>query len=358
MLQFKNKYYSYLYIFFLTLVFFFNEFSTNSSLSKNYNVYDVKVEEIYDVNFEKSKVVDKAFDQAFKLLMYKLTESKDRPKIKKISLKDKKSLIDNFSISDEKFINNQYIGKFNVQFNKRKIVNYLNNQGIIPSSPKEIEIFILPILIDTNINELFYLNQNIFYNNWNFNTKNYHLIKYILPNEDIEDYNIIKKNIYNIENYNFKEITKKYNLKNEIILIILKSTSQLRVFSKIKFGKKQLLSNNIYNLDNIEDDEEISKIIFNIKDNLEDKWKSVNKINTSIQLPIRLSINSRNAKFSEKLENILSSIDLIYNFKIEMFNNKEIIYKVIFNGSPNKLIDIMSSYDFKIDTSKKIWKIQ
>ena len=358
MLQFKNKYYSYLYIFFLTLVFFFNEFSTNSSLSKNYNVYDVKVEEIYDVNFEKSKVVDKAFDQAFKLLMYKLTESKDRPKIKKISLKDKKSLIDNFSISDEKFINNQYIGKFNVQFNKRKIVNYLNNQGIIPSSPKEIEIFILPILIDTNINELFYLNQNIFYNNWNFNKKNYHLIKYILPNEDIEDYNIIKKNIYNIENYNFKEITKKYNLKNEIILIILKSTSQLRVFSKIKFGKKKLLSNNIYNLDNIDDDEEISKIIFNIKDNLEDKWKSANKINTSIQLPIRLSINSRNAKFSEKLENILSSIDLIYNFKIEMFNNKEIIYKVIFNGSPNKLIDIMSSYDFKIDTSKKIWEIQ
>ena len=127
---------------------------------------------------------------------------------------------------------------------------------------------------------------------------------------------------------------------------------------QIKFGKKQLLSNNIYNLDNIEDDEEISKIIFNIKDNLEDKWKLVNKINTSIQLPIRLSINSRNAKFSEKLENILSSIDLIYNFKIEMFNNKEIIYKVIFNGSPNKLIDIMSSYDFKIDTSKKIWEIQ
>ena len=62
-----------------------------------------------------------------------------------------------------------------------------------------------------------------YYNNWNFNKKNYHLIKYVLPNEDIEDYNIIKKNINNIENYNFKEITKKYNLNHEIILIILKS---------------------------------------------------------------------------------------------------------------------------------------
>ena len=79
-------------------------------------------------------------------------------------------------------------------------------------------------------------------------SKNYYLIKYILPNEDIEDYDIIKKNINNIENYNFKEITEKYNLKNEIILIMLKSNSQLRVFSKIKFEKNKLLLNKIFNL--------------------------------------------------------------------------------------------------------------
>ena len=358
MLLFKKKYFSYLYIFFLALVFFFSEFSTNSALSKNYNVTDVKVEEAYDVNFEKSKVIDKAFHKAFEILIYKLIESKDKPRIKKISLKDKKSLIDNFSINDERFINNKYIGEFSVQFNKRKILNYLNNMDIIPSSPYEIEIFILPVLIDINLNELFYLDQNFIYNNWNTNSKKYHLIKYILPNEDIEDYNIIKKNIYNIENYNFKEITKKYNLQNEIILILLKSTSQLRVFSKIKFGKRNLLSNNVYDLDSIKDQEDINNIIINIKNNLEDKWKSVNKINTSIVLPIRLSVDAKNSKFSEKLENTLPSIDLISNIQIEMFNNKEIIYKIIFNGTPDKLLDIMHLYDFKIDISKDVWKVQ
>ena len=229
---FKKKNYTYLYIFFLALVFFFNEFSTNNVLSKNYNVSDIKIEEVYDLNFDKSKVVDKAFDKAFKILFYRLIENKDKSKINIISLKDKKNLIENFSISDEMFINNQYIANFNVQFNKRKILNYLNNKGLIPSSPIEIESFLLPILIDTNSNELYYLNQNIFYNNWNYNRKNYHLIKYVLPNEDIEDYNIIKKNINNIENYDFKEIAKKYNLQNEIIVIILKSSSLLRVFSK------------------------------------------------------------------------------------------------------------------------------
>ena len=356
--MFKKKIYSYLYIFFLILVFFFIEFSTNFGFSKNYNVSNIKVEEVYDINFDKSKVVDKAFDQAFKILLYRLVENKDKSKINIISLKDKKSLIENFSINDEMFVDNKYIAQFNVQFNKKKILNYLNEKGLIPSSPIGIEVFVLPILIDTNSNELYYLNQNIFYNNWNSIKTNYHLIKYVLPNQDIEDYNIIKKNINNFENYNFKEITEKYNLKHEIILIIIKSNSKIRVFSKIKFGKKNLLLNNIYDLYDIKSEDEINEIIFKIKDNFEDKWKSVNKINTSIELPIRLSINAEDMKFSEKLEKNLSSIDLISEFKIEVFNNKEIVYKIIFNGSPNKLLDIMSLYDFKIDSSKKIWKVK
>ena len=120
MLLFKKKNYLYLYIFFLILVFFFTEFSTNFAISKNYNVPNIKVEETYDINFDKSKVVDKAFDQAFKILLYKLIENKDKSKINIISLKDKKSLIENFSISDEIFVKNKYIAKFNVQFNKKK----------------------------------------------------------------------------------------------------------------------------------------------------------------------------------------------------------------------------------------------
>ena len=358
MLLFKKKNYSYLYIFFLVLVFFFNEFSTNNALSRNYNILDIKVEENYDINFDKSKVINKAFEDAFKILIFKLTETKDRPKIKNISLKDKKNLIENFTISNERFINNNYIGRFDVQFSKRKVLNYLNSRDIIPSSPNEIEVFLLPVLIDTNLNELYYLNQNIFYSNWNFHSESHYLINYILPNEDIEDYDIIKSNIANIENFNFKKITEKYNLQNEIILIMLKSNSQLRVFAKIKFEKNKLLLNRIYNLGNIKSKDEINNIIYDIKDNFEDRWKLVNKINTSIKVPIRLSINSKKTKLSEELENKLSSIDLISGYKIESFNNKEIIYKIIFNGNPNKLLDIMNLYNFKIDASNDVWKVK
>ena len=50
---------------------------------------------------------------------------------------------------------------------KKKYLSYLNNKNIIPSSLKEIEILLIPVLIDTDLNELYYLNQNDFYNNWN-----------------------------------------------------------------------------------------------------------------------------------------------------------------------------------------------
>jgi len=356
--MFKKKNLSYLYIFFLVIVFFFSEFSTNNALSKNYNISKVEVVEIYDLKFQKSNVIDRAFKKAFEILIYKITENSDRSIIKNISLNEIKSLIENFSITNERFINNKYISEFNVQFNKKKILKYLNNKGVIPSSPNEIKTFLLPVLIDRNSNELYYLNTNIFYNNWNLNYKKYHLIKYVLPNEDIEDYSIIKKNISNIENYNFNEIIDKYNLQNEIILIILKSNSQIQIFSKIKFDKNKMIANNIYNVANFNNDSIINNIILDIKDDYEDKWKSINKINTSIMLPIRLSINSRNIELSEKFENKLHSIDLISNFKVERFNNNKVIYKIIFNSTLDRFLDIMSSYNFKIDTSKEIWTLQ
>ena len=84
----------------------------------------------------------------------------------------------------------------------------------------------------------------------------------------------------------------------------------------------------------------------------------MNKINTSIKHIIKLSINSKNSIFSENLENKLSSFVLVSNYQIESFNNKEIIYKITFNGNPNTFLDIMSMHNFKIDSAKEIWSVQ
>ncbi len=358
MFLFKKKIYLYLYIFFLIIVFIFNEFSTNLAFSKNFIISEVEIEENYDLNFDKSKVIDKGFIKAFNILVYKIIEKKDRFQLKNIPLKQIKSLIDNFSIVDEKFINNKYQSQFEVQFNRRKIIKFMENKNIISSLPKEIKTFIVPILIDVKTNELYYLKQNIFFKNWNNESQKYFLINYVLPNEDIEDYSIIKKNIDNLESYDFNEIINKYNLNNHIILIILKTEKKVRFFSKIKLDEKNILMNKIYNDIDIDNEESVNNLILDIKEHYEDRWKSINKLNTSIELPIRVSLDSKDIELSTKLEKALLKLDLVSDFKIEKFDNEKIIYKIIFNSSPQKFLDNMLLFDFKIDSSSGIWKLK
>ena len=45
---------------------------------------------------------------------------------------------------------------------------------------------IFPILVDTSLQSVNIFNQNPFFYNWNSYIKDYHLIDYILPSEDID----------------------------------------------------------------------------------------------------------------------------------------------------------------------------
>ena len=75
------------------------------------------------------------------------------------------------------------------------------------------------------------------------NTKKYHLLNFILPSEDLEDFNSIKNNSRNIDNYDFNQIVKKYNLEDYIIMIVFKNDKGISVLNKINFNNKIDLKN-------------------------------------------------------------------------------------------------------------------
>ena len=119
-----------------------------------------------------------------------------------------------------------------------------------------------------------------------------------------------------------------------------------------------MIINKSYNNIDINDNNLVKNIILEVKNSYEDKWKSINKLNTTIELPIRLSINSKNFKLSQKLEDKLSNLDFVSDFKIEKFDNNEIIYKIIFNSTPQRFLENIKMSNFKIDTSTSVWKIK
>ena len=358
MFFFKNKILIYLYIFFLTLTFNFIEFSTNKVFAKTFVISKIEVEEKYNLNFNKLRVIDRGFKEAFKSLSQMILEEKDQDIIMKTSIEDIKKLVENFSILEEKFINKKYQSVMEVEFNRKKLINFLNLKNITLSLPKKLDIFFLPILVDLETNSFSYLSDDILAKNWKKINKNYFQINYVLPNEDVEDYITIKNNIKNIEKFNFKKILKKYNSENYIIQIVFIEKNNIKFYSKIKFDDKFLVLNKKFINKNIHIDTDLNSMILNIKNKYEDNWKAINKMNPSTSVPIRLFVESKKIKKTVKLENALNNLDFVNNYKIEKFDSYEIVYKVYYNSSPKRFLKDILAYDINVDTTSANWKVK
>ncbi len=108
----------------------------------------------------------------------------------------------------------------------------MKKKNIFPSLKKNKDFLTILIFLDNNKNQIFLYENNPFYKNWNNDKKKYFLLNYVLVDEDIENLQIINDNKDNIENYQFDNIIKKYDLNDYIISIFFKNGQELRVLSK------------------------------------------------------------------------------------------------------------------------------
>ena len=332
-------------------------FSTEYSKAENYIVKNVEIIEPYSVNFKKNKIIDKAFRSAFNVLIAKIVISDDLNEVKNVNTLLIKSMVDSFTITDEQFIENNYLAKINVSFEKKKVLNFLYKKNITPAIPLDKKIIFLPIFINLNSNDLsIYLN-NKFYSNWNKFIDQSELLTYILPSEDLEDYSIIKKNLENIENYNFENLLSKYN-NDFIVAIFFQNNNNLNVLSKINFNDKQTISNSEFKDVNLKNIEIILNIIKDLKTNYENFWKKENLINISIKLPLTILLDSKDLKLLKRFEQELNSSDLVYNYYVDSITNNETIYKIIYNSTPKKFIKNFKDRNFQIDYTNEIWLIK
>ena len=346
-------YQKHLYIFFLILALSLSFFST--SKAKEFFINDIEIKEKLENDFNKENLINKGFQEAFTELMTKLVQSKNLNEVKSNNLNQIKSMIETFTIEEEKFINKTYNLKIGVSFNKKKIFEYLSSKNVFPSEIKEEDFLFFPILLDQANNDILIYSNNSFYDNWSSVENKNFLVNYILPTEDLEDLNLIRKNYSEIENYNFENIIKKYSLQNSIVAIFFKDEKEIKVLSKIDIKNKKVIKSNSFNNINLQDEGKLKKIIYDLKIIYEDFWKEQNIINTSIKLPILIQLDAKNYDLSSKFEEILNEIDLVNNFSIISFNKDFIIYELIFNGTRKNFINIMQEQNFNFDTQNKVW---
>jgi len=346
------------YIFFLYFIIIFIQFSTAAHSNEVYKIDEIEISEKFEQDFNKNKIINRAFGIAFNELMSKITLSTDSDKLNKIKNSEIKNLVEFFAVTDEKFINNLYVANFEVEFNKKSIISLLEKNNIFPSIPKKKEMLIMPVYLKNNQYNASLYSENNFYLQWNENNEKHSLISYILPSEDIEDIRLIIENIDEIENYNFEQIISKYNLNDFIIVVFYENEIELNVLSKVYFNKTHKILNYKFNNFNIDNLNSVNNVIKKLKNSYEDEWKKINQINSSINLTLTLALDSKNHKLINNFEKKLSNLDLVAKYSINKFSNEKTIYKIVYNNNPNKFIEEITSSGFDIDTSSAIWKIK
>jgi hypothetical protein len=359
-MQIINKFYKLLnvYIYFILFSLLIVFFSTTYSSANTFKVSNIEISSPFELNFEKNSVIDKGFQISFSDLISMITTSGDRKKIKNISIKELKGMIDSFIISDEKFVNNEYFANLETTFNKKKILKFLENKNIFPSIPQRNKVLLFPILVETKDNNIYLFNNNIFYDRWNEQKNSYDLLDYLLPSEDLEDLIELQKISKDIETYDFSNLINKYDIQDSIILIIYKESNRIRTLSKVNLNNTLKIQNKNYSKINIINEEDFSNIVKSLKQLYEDQWKKNNEINTSIKLPITISINSKKNKKIIELERVLDSIDLVSDFNILNFNSESIQYKITYNGTPNIFLNDMKKKNLELEMKNNMWIVK
>ncbi len=347
-----------LYNLFLFLALLNIFFSTENSVAKTFSIKDIEISSPFNASFDKNKIINLGFVEAYEELILTIVQSKDQKTLQNSSTKEVKSLVETFSIVQENFIDEVYNLTLNVEFNKRSFFELLEKKNVFPSSIIEKDLMFFPIEVDEKKNEISLFSESQLFKNWNLKKEKYHQLNYILPNEDIDDYNLIKKNINNLEDFDFKEISKKYNFKDFIIMIVFKNNEEIRVLNQIVFNNNQNLKNFKFKNINFAKFDDVEKFISEQKLVFEDYWKLNNIINTSIKLDLTISVDNSNIIKIDQFEETLSNIELVNNFNIFKFDNKKNIYKITFNGTRDQFLDVMEDYDYFFEIKNKIWVLK
>ncbi len=346
----------YIFFIFLSLNIFF--FSTVKSEGKAFDINNIDISQPFEMNFNKNEVINEGFKKAYAELISLIVNSSDLKKINKIKLNEIKGMIESFTIKEEKFINEIYYVNLGVSFNKKKVFNYLEEKNIFPSLPIKNTFLFIPIIIDENKDDLLIFYNNKIFDDWNKDLKTTHLIQYILPTEDLEDLNIIKDKYEFIEQYDFKEITNKYDLNDSIIVLIFKNEKEVRVLSRITLKDKTVLKNQTFSNIDINNEDQVKLIIDDLKLIFEDYWKDLNQINTSIKLNLNIKVNNENNLKISNFENTLRQNEMVYDYFISKFNKNFTYYRIIYNGTQNTFLKNMNSKNYNFDTQNKIWILE
>jgi len=344
---------SYKLIIFILVIFF----KTGNVLS-NTNIFDVNNIIVEKKGKTANEVLaNQAIKKGFNKLINRILLENDIKKLQELKFSEIKELVTYYQISKEE-IEEQNIEqiKYNISFGKFKIHDLFYKKNISYSDISNKEIFILPILKKNN--QIFIYNRNFFYEKWN-ETYNSELIEFILPLENIEIIQNINLNKNNLINLDLKNLFSEYSSKNlALILIEDENSKEEKVYLKTRILGKNIVKNINIKRMNLSEEEFYRKIIIKVKKEIINIIKSKNLIDIRLPsfLKTQLKISEKNNLVELKLR--LKNIDSIESIYIQEFNNKTVKLRIKYLGNLEKIINQLKNQKIILKLVGDEWSIK
>ncbi|RPG05203.1 MAG: hypothetical protein CBE07_002605 [Pelagibacteraceae bacterium TMED247] len=342
-------------VIFLSLIILFSIKTQNISANENIFTVDnivVKTEISTQNRENREKYLNIGFKTGFKNLVINLLRKEDQKKILSTDLTKIKSLIENFRVIEERKLEEEYFLKISITFNKNKIKQFFYERNVPYSEISNLEILVYPIMISQN--ELQVFSQNKFFEEWNLN-KDFENINFILPVENIEDIDFIKKNVQVLEEIDLDRLVDNYEIKNSTILILRYDKKKLNVFFKTNLNGIKKARKIEFKVDNLNNAEVRADLIRSIKFYINEVWKEENLVDISLPAHITVFTKIENAGTLKNIRSKLNNINFIESYVIEELSPNSAKIKIKYLGKIKNLQDSFFQNGFKFKIINNEW---
>lgn len=310
---------------------------------------------------EKAKNI--AFENAFRILIKKIIDSKDLKSVNQLDNLKIDKLVNDYKITDEQISDISYSANISVNFNQKSILQFFRKNKIRVQTLVSDEYLVFPIL--DNVNTLFlWEKNNIWYDNLKSDYDEVGLLKLFFPEKNhlnklkISARQIIKRDIFAI-----KDFLKTHKKKKGIIIFLrenfdkelggFKLDLNLTIFADDNFEEIKIVDKNNFN--EIYSTSQIKLISKTVINELQMWWKTkANKL--------ELKSNMIDEIFIKHYYDSLKKSLFIEKTLFSIFNNEEItlfqvqgdsvIYRVMSNFSIDKINLSLSKYGLVIKSDQ------
>ena len=310
---------------------------------------------------EKAKNI--AFENAFRILIKKIIDSKDLKSVNQLDNPKIDKLVNDYKITDEQISDISYSANISVNFNQKSILQFFRKNKIRVQTLVSDEYLVFPIL--DNVNTLFlWEKNNIWYDNLKSDYDEVGLLKLFFPEKNhlnklkISARQIIKRDIFAI-----KDFLKTHKKKKGIIIFLrenfdkelggFKLDLNLTIFADDNFEEIKIVDKNNFN--EIYSTSQIKLISKTVNNELQMWWKTkANKL--------ELKSNMIDEIFIKHYYDSLKKSLFIEKTLFSIFNNEEItlfqvqgdsvIYRVMSNFSIDKINLSLSKYGLVIKSDQ------